>query len=120
MKTIMYKESTSHTDGIASFEYSQRALLSQKQQLLFQLSAPVEELQERLLQAYKGKSIDFESLFKEHSIDKPYVKNNYKMVLKRMLENGTITAVGTEGKMKGTPPIKGSFAEHNIITFPLS
>jgi len=116
MKTIMYEESTRHTEGVASFEYNPRDLLTDRQHLLFQLSTPLEELWDDLLRTYKGKVIRLKELYENHSVDKPFVIENYKMTLIRMLENGTITAVGEKGK----PPRKGSFAEHNVITFPSS
>ena len=114
MKKIMYKESTSHEDGVASFEYNPRDLLSEKQHLLFQLSAPLGELREDVLRAYRGKTINLESLYKEHSVDRPFVIQNYKEVLKELLTENIIAAIGKGGK----PPRKGSFAEQTIITFP--
>jgi three-Cys-motif partner protein len=114
MKKIMYKESTSHPEGVASFEYNPRDLLTDKQHLLFQLSTPLEELWDDLLRTYQGKTIVLKELYEAHSVDKPFVLENYKTTLKRMLEKSTITAVGKNGK----PPRKGTLAEHNEITFP--
>jgi len=114
MKKIMYKESTNHTDGVASFEYNPRDLVSSEQQLLFQLSAPLSELGEGLLHSYKGRTIGLGQLYEEHSVDKPFVMKNYKDVLGQMVVNNVIQAVGKNGK----PPKKGSFADHMTITFP--
>jgi len=116
MKTIMHKESTKHIEGVASFEYNPRDLLTDRQHLLFQLSAPLEELWGDLLRTYKGKVIRLKELYEHHSVDKPFVLENYKMILIKMFEKGIISAVGEKGK----PPRKGSFAEHNVITFPSS
>lgn len=115
MKEIMYKESTTHTDGVASFEYNPRGELSERQKLLFQLSTPLDELQNSLLYNYQGRTVAFEQLYEEHSIDKPFIKKNYKEVLRKMLDSGTIQAVGKDGKIP-----KRGFAEHNTITFPNS
>jgi len=114
MKTIMYGESTKHEDGVASFEYNPRDILSEKQSLLFQLSAPLSELRENLLCHYQGKTLGLMPLYEEHSIDKPFVLKNYKDVLTAMFEEGIIRAVGENGK----PPRKGTFADHMTITFP--
>ena len=114
MKKIMYKESTSHTEGVASFEYNPRDLLSTKQSLLFQLSTPLSELREDLLRQYKGRTLGLIPLYEEHSIDRPFVLKNYKDVLKIMFEEGIIQALGKDGKR----PRKGSFADHMTITFP--
>ena len=114
MKTIMYNESTRHEDGVASFEYNPRDRLSKKQHLLFQLSAPLSELESSLLSSYKGRTLGLIPLYEEHSVDKPFIRKNYKDVLKKMFAEGTISAVGKDGK----PPKKGTFAEHMTITFP--
>jgi three-Cys-motif partner protein len=114
MKTIMYGESTRHEDGVASFEYNPRDLLSVKQQLLFQLSAPLSELKDSLLRCYKGRSIGFIPLYEKHSIDTPFIKKNYKDVLNEMYVKSIIDAVGEGGKT----PKKDTFADHMVITFP--
>ena len=114
MKKIMYKESTSHADGVASFEYNPRDVLSKQQQLLFQLSTPLSELRESILRSYTGRTVGLLPLYEEHSVDKPFVLKNYKDVLKDMFAENTICAVGRDGK----PPKKGTFADHMTITFP--
>jgi three-Cys-motif partner protein len=114
MKKIMYQESTNHKDGVASFEYNPRDLVSTNQKLLFQLSSPLSELKTSLLKEYKGQSITLDKLYQEHSIDTPFVIQNYKEILMTLLSADIIQAVGKNGK----PPKKGTFAEHNTITFP--
>jgi three-Cys-motif partner protein len=114
MKKIMYQESTSHVDGVASFEYSPRDLVSTNQKLLFRLSSPLSELKTNLLNNYRGQKITLNNLYQKHSIDTPFVIQNYKEVLIALFTEGIIQAVGQNGK----PPRKGSFAEHNTITFP--
>ena len=114
MKNIMYKKSPKCEDGVASFEYNPRDILSKKQHLLFQLSAPLEELKEDILRSYRGKTISLPSLYEQHSLDKPFVIQNYQEVLKEMLAEGTIKAMGKDGK----PPRNRTFAKHMTITFP--
>ena len=114
MKKIMYNESTGQTDGVASFEYNPRDILSNQQQLLFQLSTPLSELREDILRRYKGRTIGLIPLYEEHSIDKPFILKNYKDVLKEMFTENIIEAVGKTGK----PPKQGTFADHMTITFP--
>jgi three-Cys-motif partner protein len=114
MKKIMYKESTNHRDGIASLEYNPRDLVSINQKLLFQLSSPLSELKTSLLKDYKGQSITLDKLYRKHSINTPFVIQNYKEVLINLLADNIIQAVGKNGKL----PRKGTFAEHNMIIFP--
>jgi len=114
MKEIMYKESTDKSDEVASFEYNPRALSGGKQlSLLDYLSRPLEDLQGMLLQEYAGRVINFTELYEAHSVDKPYIKKNYKDVLWILYDTGKITAVNPKGK----PPKKGTFSDEMRITF---
>lgn len=114
MKEIMYKESSDNNGGVASFEYNPRDARF-KQGLLFDmLSRPLDDLQGMLLHQYAGRTIDFVPLYEEHSVDKPYIRKNYKEVLKGLLEAGKITAVNAK---TGKPPRKNSFSDDMRITF---
>jgi three-Cys-motif partner protein len=114
MKKIMYSESTNHSEGVASFEYNPRDLVSINQKLLFRLSSPTSELKTSLLKDYRGQTITLKDLYNQHSIDTPFVIQNYKEVLIDLFQDNVIQAIGQNGK----PPRKGTFAEHNTITFP--
>jgi three-Cys-motif partner protein len=114
MKEIMYKESTSHNEGVASFEYNPRNLVSKDQKLLFKLASPLSELKTNLLDIYRGRTIGFIELYEEHSIDRPFVVKNYKMVLNELSKASIICARGKDGK----PPKGDTFADHMTITFP--
>jgi len=114
MKEIMYKESSENNGGVASFEYNPRDMHYKQGSLFDMLSRPLDDLQGMLLQQYEGSTIDFNQLFKEHSVDKPYIKKNYKDVLKNLLEDGKITAVNTK---TGNTPRKGTFSDDMRITF---
>jgi three-Cys-motif partner protein len=113
MKDIMYNESSSKDGEVASFEYNPRDM-RYRQRLLFELSRPLDDLQDMLLQDYSGQTIDFDRLYENHSVDKPYVRKNYKDVLKKLLDDGKITAVS---RKTGKPPRKGTFSEEMRITF---
>ena len=114
MKEIMYKESTDKSDEIASFEYNPRDLLGGKQlSLLDYLSRPLDDLQGMLLKEYAGRTIDFMELYEAHSVDKPYIKKNYKDVLRSLFDAGEIIAISTK---TGKPPARG-FADEMRITF---
>lgn len=114
MKEIMYKESTEKIGGVASFEYNPRDAYFRQGSLFDMLSRPLDELQGMLLQQYAGQTIDFISLYEEHSVDKPYIKKNYKEVLKVLLESGKITAVNAK---TGKLPRKGTFSDDMRVTF---
>jgi three-Cys-motif partner protein len=114
MKEIMFEESSDHSDGVASFEYNPRDMYFRQGSLFDLLSRPLDELQDMLMQEYAGRTIDFRKLYEEHSVDRPYVKRNYKKVFKTLLENGKITAVNIK---TGKPPRKGTFSDDMRITF---
>jgi len=113
MKDIMAAESTSNTQGVPSFEYNPADFLPQ-QTLLFQLSRPLEDLKEELLDTFRGQKLTKQEIYEKHNVDKPYINKNYKNALLELYENGTIKATSPSGK----PPRKGSFGDKIIVTFP--
>ena len=114
MKDIMHKESSKTAGGVASFEYNPQDTLYVQGSLFDLLSRPLDELQGMLLGQYAGCTIDFKVLYEEHSMDKPYIKKNYKDVLVKLFETGKITAVNAK---TGKPPRRGTFSDDMRITF---
>jgi len=53
-------------------------------------------------------------LYEEHSVDRPYIKKNYKDVLRGLFENRKIVAVN---RNTGKLPKKGTFSDDMRITF---
>jgi three-Cys-motif partner protein len=115
MKEIMHKESTDKQNEVASFEYNPRDVCGNRQYSLFAwLSRPLDDLQDMLLQAYAGRTIDFTELYENHSVDTPYIKKHYKDVLRALYEAGKITALNPTTQK---PPRKGTFSDDMRITF---
>ena len=113
MKTIMAEESSINKDGVASFEYNPRDARYEHGSLFDMLSRPLDDLHGMLLHEYSGCTIDFIKLYEQHSVDKPYIKANYKIVLRTMYNERLIDAFSTK---TGKPPIRG-FADEMRITF---
>jgi three-Cys-motif partner protein len=114
MKDIMHKESSEKIAGVASFGYNPQDMKYKQGSLLDLLASPIEALQDMLLKEYKGRAIDFMQLYESHSVDRPYVKKNYKDALSTLLTSEKIKAVnGRTGK----PPRKGTFSDEMRITF---
>lgn len=114
MKEIMANESSSSSLGVPSFMYCPA---TSRQTLLFELTRPLEELEEMLLKEYAGKNIRMRQIFDEHNIDRPYILKNYKHVLKKLEIDGKITAdppADKRLKRKG----EVTFADHVMVTFP--
>ncbi|WP_392654981.1 three-Cys-motif partner protein TcmP [Dehalococcoides sp. THU4] len=114
MKEIMAKESSDTKDGVANFEYNPRDMYYRQGTLFDLLSRPLDELQGMLIEQYAGRTIDFLELYEEHSVDRPYIKKNYKEVLRTMFDTGLISAVNPK---TNNPPRKGSFSDEMRITF---
>ena len=114
MKEIMYAESSERVGDVASFEYNPRDAHFKQGSVFDYLSRPLDELGDMLLEQYAGKVIDFLELYQEHSVDKPYIKKNYKDALRTLYENGKISAVDPS---TGKPPRRGTFSDKMRITF---
>ncbi len=114
MKEIMAKESSGTKDGVANFEYNPRDIRYKQGSLFDLLSSPLDDLQGALLKQYAGQTIDFSMLYENHSVDRPYIKKNYKEVLRTMFDSGLVSAVNPK---TNKPPRKGSFSDEMRITF---
>jgi hypothetical protein len=110
MKKIMAKESSKTEQGVASFEYNPA---DERYPTLFELNRPLEELEGMLLSAYAGRTVTFVELYEKHSVGRPYIDSNYKVVLKHMEKEGKLTAA----KPGGAKRRPGTFANDVIITF---
>ena len=113
MKEIMAKESSRAEQGVPSFEYSPADFLP-KQSLLFQLSRPLEDLQDRLLEAHAGQTLPMRTIYEGHSVDTPYIASNYKKALINLENDEKITARKSDGSKRR----KGTFADDVLATFP--
>jgi three-Cys-motif partner protein len=105
MKEIMAKECSRAEQGVPSFEYNRRA---SQQRLLFQLSQPLDDLADMLLATFAGQTLTTESIYKQHNIDRPYIKKNYKEVLIRLEKEQRIS----------TSTHKKGFGDMVRVTFP--
>ncbi len=113
MKDIMARESTSDHQGVPSFEYSPADFLP-RQSLLFLLSRPLEDLQNMLLEEFAGQTLAMHKIYKQHNIDTPYIKANYKDALLALEKCGRITTIKPDGKGRR----KETFADNVLAVFP--
>ncbi len=110
MKEIMAKESSGEEQGVANFEYNPiDKKIVNKQQLLFELSRPLDDLKDMLLEAFSGQTIKMNDIYMQHSINRPYTKKNYKDTLKQLEE---------QGKIQASPHKKGTFGDNVLVKFP--
>ena len=110
MKEIMSKESTYTEQGVANFEYNPvDANMVGQQRLLFELSRPLDDLGGMLLQEFAGQTLTMYQIYERHNVNRPYIKRNYKEVLRKLEEQ---QAIITSHHRRGT------FADHVEVTFP--
>lgn len=105
MKGIMAQESSENNQGVASFEYSPA---SEKFPLLFELTRPLDDLEEMMLVEFQGKTLTMEEIYLQHSVGRPYLQRNYKKVL---------AAMEAAGKISADPPAIKRPRKNGEITF---
>ena len=113
MKDIMARESSSKEQGVPSFEYNPADYLP-RQSLLFQLSRPLDDLRDMLLEDFAGRTVTMAKIYEEHNVGKRYVKPNYKEALKALAESGKILARKADGRKRR----RGTFADDVLAIFP--
>ena len=110
MKDVMATESTTIQQGVPAFEYSPA---DARQPLLFELAQPLDALEGILMADFAGRTLSMEQVYEEHSVDRPFIKRNYKMALAALERSGNVAA---------DPPAKnrrkGTFADGVNVTFP--
>ncbi len=113
MKEVMAKESSKTKHGVANFEYSPAEEPTPIQQMLPLLPSfnPLEELGEELLVEFAGSVISMKEIYLKHSLNRPYIKKNYKEAL-MLLES--------RQKIEASKHNRGTFGDSVTVTFPSS
>jgi three-Cys-motif partner protein len=114
MKDIMAKESSSATQGVASFVYN---LADRQQPLLFELARPLDDLADMLLKEYAGRRMSMKEIYEQHHIGLPYIKRNYKDVLRELEAQGKIITEPPAHKRRKRHG-KVTFADKTKVSFP--
>ena len=104
MKSIMAKESSLADQGVPSFEYNPA---DERYPTLFELSRPLDDLEELVSKEYQGKNLTVKQIYIEHSVDKPYIEKNYKDVLRKM---------ELSGKIHADPPLEKRRKYKGVVT----
>jgi hypothetical protein len=108
MKEVMAKASSKAEDGVPSFVFSPAA--GPEQKLLFRLSSPLEDLRESLLAHFANKTLAFRDIYHSHSVDRPYLRKNYKHVLTELEAGGVVRTSGRKSRR--------GFGDNIQVTFP--
>jgi len=110
MKDIMAKESSSDAEGVPSFEYSPA---DARYPRLFSLNSPLASLAPDLLDRFSGRQLLVKQIYREHSVDKPFVTKNYKDVLLSLEIEGRISVLPNQEDRR-----PGTMGDNVRITFP--
>jgi three-Cys-motif partner protein len=113
MKEIMAKESSSTEQGVPLFEYNSA---TQYQPLLFELSRPLDDLENMLLNEFAGQILTMELIYNQHHVGKRYISKNYKDALRKLEQQGKIIVDPPASKRR---KYKGeiTFGEQVRVTF---
>ncbi|MDB9487072.1 three-Cys-motif partner protein TcmP [Dolichospermum circinale CS-537/01] len=110
MKKIMAQESSEQNQGVPSFEYNPATI---RQPLLFEISRPLDDLEQMLMDELAGKTITMQEIYMQHNVGRSFIDKNYKDALKNLESQGKITA---------EPPVnerrKNTFGDPVKVTFP--
>jgi len=87
MKDIMANRSTGSCQGVPTFEYCKA---DKNQPTLFELSRPLDELENLLLECYAGKTTNRKIIYEEHSVGRPFLESNYRVALINLENKGLI------------------------------
>lgn len=108
MKDIMGRESSKSEQNVPSFSY---CASDKSNPLLFELSRPLDDLEQLLLSEFRGQSLRMIDVFNRHHVGRRYIKSNYKQVLLKLEAAGQIETSPDKRK-------KNTFADNVMIKFP--
>lgn len=111
MKDVMAKQSSKADQNVPSFSYCPA---DRKFPMLFELTRPLDDLEEMLLSEFAGRTMTMREVFDAHHVGRPFLSRNYKDVLKKLER---------EGKIAADPPAEerkaDTFADRVSVTFPI-
>jgi three-Cys-motif partner protein len=110
MKSIMAKESSKRDQGVPSFEYNPA---DNRFPTLFELTAPRDELEDRLLDYFAGKRLTMKNIYLKHNVGRPYIEKNYKDALRNLEANDAIQCEPPAAKRRA-----GTMGPATVVTFP--
>jgi len=110
MKSIMAKESSKRDQGVPSFEYNPA---DNRFPTLFELTAPLDELEGRLLDYFAGKRLTMKNVYTQHNVGRPYVEKNYKDALRSLEAKDAIQCQPSAARRR-----PGQMGPETVVIFP--
>lgn len=113
MKDIMARQSSAADQGVPSFTYNPA---DGRFPLLFELTQPLDDLGNMLLNDFAGRRLSLQVLYEEHSVGKPYILKNYRDALRKLEHAGEIRSEPpAEHRRKSGGEV--TFSEKVTVTF---
>ncbi|MGP8244465.1 MAG: three-Cys-motif partner protein TcmP [Bryobacteraceae bacterium] len=110
MKQIMAKESSTHDQGVPSFEYNPA---DDRFPLLFELTRPLDELEDLLLVRFGGRRLSMNDVYLQHNVGRRYIARNYKDALMSLERKGLIACDPSAVRRR-----KGTMGPNTVVRFP--
>ncbi len=110
MKQVMASQSSKADQQVPSFSYCPA---DRKYPLLFELTRPLDDLEQMLLHEFAGRTLSMKQIFDAHQVGRPYLPKNYKAVLTKLEQENRITANPPASKRRAS-----TFADSVQVTFP--
>lgn len=108
MKDVMARQSSKADQQVPSFTYCPA---DRKYPLLFELTRPLDDLEQMLLTEFAGRTLSVQDIFDAHNVGRPYLLKNYQTVLKKLERESTISAEPAKRKANTMAPAV-------LVTFP--
>jgi predicted DNA-binding protein YlxM (UPF0122 family) len=122
MREIMSKSSSEFDDGVGNFSFIPvdkdkiREESYEQLNLLTDYSLLLDELGDNLLRDFSEQTLRMKSIYEKHSINKRFIKTNYKEALKRLEAVGKIlTSPSHDDRQKRKGEV--TFADSVNVTF---
>lgn len=120
MKDIMGRESSRADQGVPSFGFSpldkQKAFNKEREPTLFDLTSPIDDLAELLLNEFAGRTLTTQEIYREHHLGKRFLLKNYQEALRKLEAEGKIqTDPLAEKRIRAG---KVTFGAHVKVRFP--
>lgn len=114
MKDIMANYSTDNSQGVPSFTYN--PVTNRQYSFLYEFARPLDDLEGMLLDKFGGKTMTMVDVYENHHVGLPFIKRNYKDVL-RIMEEKALLEADPPAELRRI--IKGvvTFADSVIVTF---
>jgi len=117
MKNILYKYSAKDDEEIANFTYIPGQKGAKQLSLLPIIENPLDNLGNDLLKCFAGKTLSVDEIYKQHHINKNFVKPNYQKALRRLEEKKLIIVDRSQYKRPRRDGVL-AMGDKVIITFP--